>query len=282
MKYIGAHVSASGGVEQAPLNAREIKATAFALFTRNQKRWESPPLTEKNISDFKKNCDAGGFGPEQILPHDSYLINLGNPVPENRAKSLAAFKDEARRVEQLGLKYLNFHPGAHLNGVAMDECLTLIALSLDEVMEEYPAFVPVVENTAGQGSAAGSNFEELSAIITRVKYPQRMGVCLDTCHLFAAGYDIRTREGWETVMSEFNRIIGLRHLKGMHLNDAKSAYSSRVDRHNSLGQGNIGWEAFRFILADPRTDGIPLILETPEPALWPEEIEKLKSIANPA
>ena len=280
MKYIGAHVSASGGPENAPVNAREIGATAFALFTRNQKRWTSPPLSEASVEAFKKNCREGGFGPEKILPHDSYLINLGNADPESRVKSLEAFRDEARRVEQLGLKYLNFHPGAHLNRVTPGECLDLIAAALDAVMEEFPGLVPVVENTAGQGSAVGSRFEDLAGIIRRTAAPDRMGVCLDTCHLFAGGYDIRTREGWESVMEEFDRTVGMKYLKGMHLNDAKSAHASRVDRHNSLGKGNIGMEAFRFILEDPRTDGIPLILETPEPEIWPEEIRILKGFAG--
>ncbi len=275
MKFLGAHVSAAGGVENAPLRAAEIGARAFALFTRNQKRWVSPPLKEDSISAFKSNLAASGIKPEHVLPHDSYLINLGNPDPEKRKKSLDAFIDESRRVEQLGLSLLNFHPGSHLKQISENDCIKLIAESIDTAAEETKGVVFILETTAGQGTNIGYTFEHLKAIISASRYPERLGVCIDTCHIFAAGYDIRTQETFEETLHAFDKTIGLSCLKGMHLNDAKSSYQSRVDRHASIGEGNIGLDTFKLIMADPRLDNIPLILETPDPVLWPEEIRML-------
>jgi deoxyribonuclease-4 len=276
-KYIGAHVSASGGVENAPLNAKAIGATAFALFTKNQRQWVAGPLTDENIEKFKENCRVSGFAPHQVLPHDSYLINLGNPDPDPLEKSRAAFLDEVQRCEQLGLDRLNFHPGAHLKKIDDDACLQLIADSINQVLDQTKGVTAVIENTAGQGSNLGYTFEQIATIMERVGDQSRIGVCIDTCHAFTAGYDLRTREAFEETFDRFSRVIGFEFLKGMHLNDSKKELGSRVDRHDSLGKGSLGLEPFRWIMADPRFEGIPLVLETPDESLWAEEIALLKS-----
>ena len=280
MKYIGAHVSAAGGVENAPLNAEKIGATAFGMFTKNQKRWVSKDLTEDNIKKFKENMKNCGYTADQVLPHDGYLINLGHPEEEKREKSLNAFMDEIKRVEQLGLKYLNFHPGSHLKQISEEQCIKNISDSLNYAINNSSSAVLVIETTAGQGSNMGWRFEEIAAIIAQIENKERIAVCIDTCHIFAAGYDIRTEEGYKQVISEFDRIVGLKYLKAFHLNDAKSEFESRVDRHNSLGKGNIGIDTFRFIIQDTRFDEISMILETPDPEIWEQEIEKLKSFAS--
>lgn len=336
MKYIGAHISASGGVENAPLNAQAIGATGFALFTKNQRQWVSAPLTAASIALFKERCAELGYGPDSILPHDSYLINLGHPEEEGLARSRAAFLDEMQRCEQLGLNRLNFHPGSHLNQIPEAECLRRIAESINFALERTVGVCAVLENTAGQGSNLGFRFEQLAEIISQVEDKSRVGVCIDTCHAFAAGYDLRVGPGasgslfsgasnpapsgatdvsaslfsgasdpapsgatdasrpssndstskdmsasteaaaFESVFAEFDRVVGWKYLKGMHLNDAKKPLGSRVDRHESLGAGEIGIGCFDRIAADPRFDGIPLILETPVSDLWPAEIARLK------
>lgn len=280
MKYIGAHVSIAGGVENAPENARAIGATAFALFTKNQRQWKAKPLEEKQIALFKERCAAYGYTPEQILPHDSYLINLGAPEEESLEKSRAAFEDEMARCEQLGLKYLNFHPGSHKKMISQEACLARIAESVNRALEKTSGVIAVIENTAGQGSNLGWRFEHLAAIIDGVEDKSRIGVCLDTCHTFSAGYDIRTPEAYEKTMSEFEQVVGFKYLCGMHLNDAKPELGSRVDRHESIGKGQIGLEAFRLIMNDPRMDGIPLVLETIDESLWAEEIKLLYSLVD--
>ncbi len=281
MKYIGAHVSAAGGVENAPLRAAEIGAKAFALFTKNQKRWDAPPLTENSVTGFKKNLAAAGIRPEHVLPHDSYLINLGNPDPEKRLKSLKSFIDEGIRVKQLGLSLLNFHPGSHLGKISEESCLKLITEGLDVAVRETGSIIFVIETTAGQGNNVGYTFEQIKQIIDLSKNPERLGVCVDTCHIFAAGYDIRSIETYMQTMDNFEKEIGFKYLKGMHLNDAKSELGSRVDRHHSLGSGNIGLNTFKYIVEDSRLDTIPLILETPDPARWKEEIEMLYGFITP-
>lgn len=278
-KYIGAHVSAAGGVENAPLNAAKLGATAFALFTKNQRQWKAKPLTAESIAAFKENMEKNGYSADHVLPHDSYLINIGNPDVEKRAKSLNALVDEAERVEALGLKLLNFHPGAHLKGCSEDECLAYIAAGINGVIENTQSTIMVIENTAGQGTNVGYSFEHLRDIIAQVENKERVAVCIDTCHAFAAGYDFRTKEAYDVTMSEFDSVVGMHYLRGMHLNDAKSEFESRVDRHNSLGEGNIGIDAFKFLLKDSRTDNIPLILETVDDTIWEREIAQLKSFA---
>ena len=277
MKFVGAHVSAAGGVDQAVLRAHEIKATAFALFTKNQRQWKAAPLSTESIDKFKKNCEIYGYGPAQILPHDSYLINLGHPEEEALEKSRAAFLDEMQRCEQLGIELLNFHPGSHLKIIDVDKCLQRIAESINITLDKTQNVTAVIENTAGQGTNLGYRFEHLAAIIDGVEDKSRVGVCIDTCHTFAAGYDLRTVEDCEKTFAEFDNIVGFQYLKAMHLNDAKSELASRVDRHHSLGQGNIGKVPFTYIMQDIRFDGIPLILETINPDIWPEEIAWLKS-----
>ncbi len=277
MKYIGAHVSAAGGVDQAVERAVEIGANAFALFTKNQRQWRAKPLGEATIEAFRDACRRHGFGPGQILPHDSYLINLGHPEAEGLAKSRAAFLDEMQRCEQLGIDRLNFHPGSHLRKISEGDCLARIAESLNQVLDETDGVTAVLENTAGQGSNLGWRFEQLAEIIEQVEDKSRVGVCIDTCHAFAAGYDLRTRETTVAMLDEFDGVVGIEYLKGMHLNDAKSELGSRVDRHHSLGRGNIGSDCFSALMQDPRTDGMPLVLETIEPAIWAEEIAWLRA-----
>lgn len=274
MRYIGAHVSASGGVESAPVNAHKIGANAFALFTKNQRQWVSKPLTEESIRLFKENCAKYDFQPEYILPHDSYLINLGHPEPEGLEKSRAAFLDEMQRCEQLGLKLLNFHPGSHLNKISVEDCLSLIAESINITLEKTKEVTAVIENTAGQGSNLGNEFWHLKYIIDRVEDKTRVGVCLDTCHTFTAGYDLL--EDYERVFNEFEEVVGFQYLRAMHLNDSKKALGSRVDRHDSIGKGFIGFPFFEKLMRDPRFDNMPLILETIDETLWPQEIAWLR------
>ena len=282
MKYFGAHVSASGGTDNAPANAHAIGATAFALFTKNQRQWVAKPLTAGEIDAFRKACDTYGYRPEQILPHDSYLINLGHPEKEALEKSRAAFLDEMQRCELLGLDRLNFHPGSHLQKITEEESLDRIAESINIALDKTRGVTAVIENTAGQGSNLGFRFEHLRYLIDRVEDKSRVGVCIDTCHAFAAGYDLRTAAACDATFAELERVVGFGYLKGMHLNDAMKILGSRVDRHMPLGEGMIGMECFRYIARDERFDGIPLILETPDETRWGEEIARLKAFAEEA
>jgi deoxyribonuclease-4 len=277
MKYIGAHVSASGGVENAPMNAHKIGAKAFAIFTKNQKQWKASPFTEKNIKEFKENCRKLGFLPEYIMPHDGYLINPGSPDPEMLAKSRAALLDEMQRCEQLGLTMLNFHPGAHLGKISEEDCFKVIAESINICLQNTKGVTAVIENTAGQGSAVGYRFEHLKAIIGMVDDKSRVGVCLDTCHSYAAGYDIKSEAGYEQTFRDFDDIVGLSYLRGIHLNDARKGLGSRVDRHESIGKGDLGEEVFIRMMNDPRFDNMPIVLETPDEEIWDKEITWLYS-----
>jgi deoxyribonuclease IV len=278
MKYIGAHVSASGGVQNAPVNANAIGARAFALFTKNQKQWFSDPLSKASIKMFRENCEKYDYQPFQILPHDSYLINLGHPEEEPLMKSRTSFLDEMQRCEQLGLDRLNFHPGSHLNAIGIEECLKRIAESLNIVLDKTKGVTAVIENVAGQGTNIGHTFEQLKVIIDNVEDKSRVGVCIDTCHAFTSGYDVRTPEGFKKTFEKFDEIIGFEYLKGMHLNDSKKEFGTRVDRHENIGIGFLGVETFKLLVNDSRFDNIPLILETPEESLWEEEIRKLYSL----
>jgi len=293
MKFVGAHVSASGGVENAPLNAMKIGAKAFALFTKNQRQWVAKPLTQASIDAFKANLEKSGILPKHVLPHDSYLINLGHPEAEKLEKSRDAFIDELQRCAQLGLDKLNFHPGSHLVKIPKKDpmyeeklmdaelhCLDVIAESMNLAIEATADsdVKLVIENTAGQGSNLGYRFEHLAHLINKVEDKSRVGVCLDTCHTFTAGYDLRTRKAYDETMDTFERIVGSEYLMGMHINDSKSPLGSRVDRHHSLGMGEIGWDAFRFIMNDPRMDDIPLVLETINEEIWAEEIKALYAL----
>ncbi|MBS6009058.1 MAG: deoxyribonuclease IV [Haemophilus parahaemolyticus] len=280
MKYIGAHVSASGGVEQAVLRAVDIGANAFALFTKNQRQWKAPPLKAETIEKFKRFCQVHHFTADQILPHDSYLINLGSPEVEGLEKSRIAFIDEMERANQLGLKLLNFHPGSHLNKISEQDCLARIAESINIAVSKVPNVIAVIENTAGQGSNLGYRFEHLAKIIEQVEDKSRVGVCLDTCHTFSAGYDISSLEQCEKTFAEFEQVVGFKYLRGMHLNGSKTPLGSRKDRHDTLGEGTIGTAFCEFIMKDDRFDGIPMILETINPDIWAEEIKFLRTLAN--
>ena len=280
MKYVGAHVHASGGVENAPVNASKIGAKAFALFTKNQQQWKASPLTQKSISQFKENCQKYGYHPRHILPHDGYLINPGSPDKDMLDKSREALLDEMQRCEQLGLVMLNFHPGAHLNKMSEEDCLKVIAGSVNFVLQKTAGVTAVIENTAGQGSSVGYKFEHLKAIIDMVDDKSRIGVCFDTCHGYASGYDIKSAAGYDLTFREFDRIIGLPFLKGFHLNDARKGLASRVDRHESIGKGELGEEVFKRIMNDPRFDNMPIILETPDEELWEEEIAWLYKVVS--
>lgn len=276
MKHIGAHVSANAGVENAPINANAIGADAFALFTKNQRRWVSPPLSQQSIQSFKENCEKFNLSPDYILPHDSYLINLGHPEKESLEKSRMAFLDEMTRCEQLGLKMLNFHPGSHLKLISVDQCLALIAESINITLDKTKGVTAVIENTAGQGSNVGFSFMHIAQIIDKVEDKSRVGVCLDTCHTYSAGYDLKTEAGYQATFKEFDDVIGLPFLKAIHLNDTKKEFASRVDRHETLGNGFLGMEFFERIMKDERLDNIPFILETPDESRWAEEIEILR------
>jgi len=280
MKYFGAHVSAAGGVENAPVNAGNIGAGAFALFTKNQRQWSAAPLTKQSIESFRKNCSDLGFEPRHILPHDSYLINLGHPDDDALEKSRTAFLDEMHRCELLGLDRLNFHPGSHLNKISPEECMDRIAQSINIALKSTKGVTAVIENTAGQGSNMGFKFEHLKYIIDRVDDKDRVGYCIDTCHTYSAGYDLKTDQGCDSTFAELDRIVGLGYLRGMHLNDDKKEQGSHVDRHASLGEGTLGLTVFKYIARDSRFDDLPLILETPNTDRWLEEIKMLYSFAE--
>jgi deoxyribonuclease-4 len=277
MKYIGAHVSSSGGVENAPLNAKAIGAKAFALFTKNQRQWFSNPLTKASIKAFRENCEKLGYKPFQILPHDSYLINLGHPEKEPLEKSRASFLDEMQRCEQLGLDRLNFHPGSHLNAISEEECLSRIGDSINIALDKTKGVTAVIENTAGQGTNMGYKFEQLRFIIDKVEDKSRVGICIDTCHAFTSGYNIKSPEGYTETFNIFDKIIGFKYLKGMHINDSKKELATRVDRHDNIGKGFLGEDVFRMLMNDEHLDNMPLILETPEESLWEAEIKNLYS-----
>jgi deoxyribonuclease-4 len=281
MKYIGAHVSAEGGVQNAPINASEIGARAFALFTKNQRQWFSNPLSIASINAFRENCEKYEYKPFQILPHDSYLINLGHPEAESLEKSRASFLDEMKRCELLGLDRLNFHPGSHLNLIDIEECLKRNAESINIVLDKTKGVTAVIENTAGQGTNLGYTFEQLRAIIDNVEDKSRIGVCIDTCHAFTSGYDVKSPDGFKKTFEKFSEIIGFEYLKGMHLNDSKKDMGTRIDRHENIGTGFLGEEAFAILMNDTRFDNIPLILETPVESLWEAEIKKLYSYVTP-
>lgn len=274
MLYVGPHVSISTSLSLAPGRAHDIGATGFAIFTRNQRQWSSPPLAEEAASDFRKAMNAFSYTADAVLPHSSYLINLGSPDEEKRKKSIKAFTEEMERVSSLGLKYLNFHPGAHTNLTDPDTCLSIIAESLDTVLDRIPEVMPVLEITAGAGSNMGSRLEELATIIERTEKKERLGICIDTCHAFQAGYDISTPEKADKFFDEVESILPGR-LRGLHLNDSKAPCGKHLDRHESLGKGYIGWDTFLYIASSKRFLGIPLVLETPDETLWPVEVAKL-------
>lgn len=280
MKFIGAHVSIGGGVENAPLNASKIGARAFGMFTKNQRQWAARPLTAESIRAFRQSCEKLDYKPFQILPHDSYLINIGNPGDLLLNKSREAFIDEMHRCELLGLDRLNFHPGSHLNLITSEECMRIIAISINMALDKTKGVTAVIENTAGQGSNLGYTFEHVKFIIDNIEDKERAGVCLDTCHTFCGGYDLKSKEGFKKTFEEFERVVGLKYLKGMHLKDTKKGLGSKVDRHESIGKGMLGEETFRMLMNDDRFNDMPLIIETPDDTIWPEEIKLLYSMIS--
>lgn len=277
MKYIGAHVSVSGGVSNAPLRAAEIGAKAFALFTGSSNRWSSKPISEDEAEKFKAYCAENNYTADRILPHDNFLINLGNPDAAKLAMSRKSFLEEMQRCEQLGLTMLNFHPGSHLKEISIDKCLDLIAESINITLEKTTGVTAVIECTAGQGTNLGYEFGQIAHIIDKVEDKSRVGVCVDTCHAYSAGYDLRTEEGYRKTWEDFDNIIGSNYLRGLHLNDDKRECGSKIDRHESIGKGSLGEEFFIRLVNDPRFDSMPLILETPDDLIWKEEIAWLYS-----
>ncbi len=278
--FIGAHTSTVGGIHNALLEGREIGATTIQLFTSNQKQWQGRALTSEIIEDWQRTLQETGLC--HIMSHDSYLINLGGPKLETLEKSRKAFSEEVSRCIKLGIPYLNFHPGAALEG-EIQECLDRIVESLLLVRPFLEKGITrlLLETMAGQGSTVGHRFEHLAYIIERVKNDVPIGVCMDTCHLFVSGYDVRTPEAWEKTLSEFDRCVGLPFLYAFHLNDSLKELGSRVDRHQPLGEGQIGWECFRFLMTDHRTRHLPKYLETPgRTELWKKEIQQLKTLGS--
>lgn len=273
--YIGAHVSAAGGVSNAPVRASEIGATAFALFTKNQRQWSAPPLKDQEIQLFKDHCVSLGYTAESILPHASYLINLGQPDEQSRRKSADALLDEVKRCNQLGITMVNVHPGAHLGKISEKECFARIGQSVNEILDQSEGVTIVLENTAGQGSTVGYRFEHLTAIMEHIRDQSRIGICMDTCHSYAAGYDLSTQQGFSDMIQTLKKLFGSGYFRGVHMNDSKKSLGSRVDRHASLGKGELGWKPFHWIVNEPFFRGIPLLLETPDPDNWPKEIARL-------
>jgi apurinic endonuclease (APN1) len=252
-----------------------VGASAFALFTKNQRQWFSTPLQQTEIERFKAEVLKSGIEARYILPHDSYLINLGSPDPEGLEKSRASFLEEMQRCEQLGLTMLNFHPGSHLKQITPEECLERIAESINITLEKTSGVTAVIENTAGQGSNMGFAFWQIKRIIDGVADKSRVGVCIDTCHTYTAGYDLKN--AYESVWEEFDNEIGMDYLCAIHLNDSKKELGSRVDRHDSIGKGFLGLDFFKKIMQDQNLNHIPFILETPDESLWKDEIELLHS-----
>ncbi len=282
MKYVGAHVSIAGGAATAPARAKDIGANAFGMFTKNQRQWRAKPLSDDEVARFHSGLAEAGICGEHVVVHDGYLINIGNPDPEKRLKSLTALADEAGRVERLGLTLLNFHPGSGMGMMDERETIKLIAEGVNTVLAGSKSAVLLIESTAGQGAHVGYRFEHLASLIELIEPTDRIGVCIDTCHIFAAGYDLRTDKSYERTMSAFDSIVGFARLRAVHLNDAKIEFESRRDRHESLGEGHLGWTPFELIMNDPRFDSIPMILETPQPDRWKTEIGRLFSFVDSA
>jgi deoxyribonuclease-4 len=284
MFLVGAHVSTEGGVQNAPLNAKAIGARAFALFTKNQLQWKAPAFDAATIEAFKTNCASCGYEPGHILAHDGYLINLANPDTKKREWAYESFVNEMQRCEQLGLTMLNIHPGSSLGKVSDEQGLTYVADAVNRSLAATKGVTVVLEVTAGQGSSLGHRFEHIAFMIDKVDDKSRVGFCIDTCHTFAAGYDLATAAAYQKTMAEADRIIGLPYLRGMHLNDTKHTLGSRRDRHEFIGKGGLGLEAFRLVMNDHRLEGMPLILETPDEdgTMWPKEIKLLYSLVGKA
>ncbi|WKX93691.1 hypothetical protein Q1695_011170 [Nippostrongylus brasiliensis] len=276
-KCLGSHVSAAGSVEQAIYNAGAEGNRCMALFVRNQRQWNAKPMDEDTVDRWNRAIKETGFPLSQILPHGSYLMNPGSPDPEKLEKSRTAMLDECKRCERLGIQLYNFHPGSTTGDCTVEECLKTVAATIDYIVDNTDFIVMVVETMAGQGNTVGSTFEQIRDIISMVKNKDRVGVCIDTCHIFAAGYDIRTQAAYDKTMQEFDDVVGLKYLKAFHLNDSKGGLGCRADRHENIGRGRIGKAGFKCIMDDKRLDGIPLVLETPE-GDYPREMITLYSL----
>lgn len=287
-KYIGAHLSIQGGLWKAVGHAVQIGARALGLFLRPQRSWSSKPLDASAAERFRLACVEHNLQPKFILPHSPYLMNLGSPRPDVCEKSRAMLVEEMQRCQQLGLTLYNLHPGSRVGAMSVDECLDRIAEGLNYAHRQVEGVITVLENMSCQGTTVGGRFEELRGIIDRVADKSRVGVCLDTCHAFAAGHDLSQKDGLDKMLQEFSQVVGLHYLKALHLNDSKGALGCHLDRHQNIGQGHIGLDGFRHILNEPRFDGLPMILETPAThegddhaaeiqllySLWDEEGEK--------
>ncbi|XP_059892064.1 probable endonuclease 4 [Gadus macrocephalus] len=262
-KYIGAHVGIQGGIWKSVESCTEMGGHSFALFLGSQRSWKRPALDLSAAGKFKELCAQQGFDPAHILPHGSYLMNCGSPKDDVYEKSQAMLVDELGRCRALGLSLYNFHPGSSLGTITTDQCIQRIAGAVDHAHRQVPAVVTVLENMCGQGHTVGGQFSELRSIIERVQDQSRVGVCLDTCHAFAAGYDLAAVGGVSAMLDQFDTEVGLHYLRAVHLNDSKGKLGCHLDRHEDIGKGQIGISAFRDIVNEPRLDNIPLILETP-------------------
>jgi deoxyribonuclease-4 len=280
---LGAHVSVAGGLHLGPVEGKSIGAQVIQVFTRNQRQWAAKPVSDEEAAQFRASVKEHGI--ECVMSHASYLLNLGAPTNEARRRSAATFREELARCAKLGVQLLNFHPGAHL-GAGDESALRLIADCVREAIETTPdsqSVTLVIENTAGQGSCVGHRFEHLADLLERIGHPDRLGVCLDTQHSFAAGYDVKSEEGFERVIAEFDRVVGLARLKAFHLNDSKVALGGRVDRHQCLGEGEIGFELFARLMNDRRFAALPGFLETPGgPPIWKKEIRRMRAALRKA
>lgn len=277
-KFVGAHTSISGGLHNAVAEAASIGANAFALFLRSQRTWACKPLETEKAELFKAACADHGFSPKHILPHGSYLLNLGSPNAETLRKSRETLVDELQRCEALGLCQYNFHPGSTCGEISVEECCKKVAEGINRALDKTSGVTVVIENMSRQGNTIGGRFEEIRSIIDGVRDKSRVGVCIDTCHAFAAGFDIRDKKGFDSMMKEFDDVIGLKFLCGMHLNDSKGELGCHLDRHENIGKGKLGLEVFRCIMNDPRLADIPLILETPMGVSDADEVKLLFSL----
>ena len=260
---LGAHMSISGGLEKAVMRAQAVGCEALQIFTKNSNQWKAKPLTPSEIAAFRDACEAAEIGP--VIAHSAYLINLAAPDEALYDRSIQAFLDELQRCDLLGIPYLVVHPGAHM-GAGEEQGLKRVAAAIDRIHREAPETQATVtlEVTAGQGSALAYTFEHFAALLEQVHEPDRLGFCLDTCHLLAAGYDFRTRQGYARMMDAWDDLVGIERIRVFHLNDSKQDLGSRVDRHEHIGQGYIGTAGFEYVLNDRRLADVPMILETPK------------------
>jgi len=280
MPLLGAHMSIEGGLHMAFDRISHVEGKSLQIFSKNQRQWRVPALTSSEIELFIKKREQWGKGP--VAAHDSYLINLANPDETKANKAVGAFAEEIHRADQLAVPYLIMHPGSHV-GSGTDKGLLQLTANLDRAFVEAgnaKSVVVLLETTAGQGTGLGANFEEIAYVMENSAYSKRLGVCFDTCHAFAAGYDIRSAAEYEKTFTAFDKIIGLDRLKFFHLNDSKKGLGSRVDRHEHIGKGEIGLEGFRLLMNDPRFAEHPMVLETPKEKDLKEDIKNLKLLRS--